>query len=48
VVDEVGKLEIEREEGLEPVISELVSYYKSEKAVGKLLLVIRDYLLKPP
>lgn len=45
VVDEVGKLEIERKEGLEPVITELIMHYKSEDAKGNLLLVIRDYLL---
>jgi molybdopterin-guanine dinucleotide biosynthesis protein A/nucleoside-triphosphatase THEP1 len=46
VVDEVGKLEIERKEGLEPVIAELITHYKSEDAKGNLLLVIRDYLLE--
>ncbi len=46
IVDEVGKLEIERNEGLEPVITELISYFKMEDVNGNLLLVIRDYLLE--
>lgn len=46
VVDEVGKLEIERQEGLEPVITELIGHYKREDVKGNLLLVIRDYLLE--
>ena len=46
VVDEVGKLEIERKDGLEPVITELITHYKSEDVKGNLLLVIRDYLLE--
>ena len=46
VVDEVGKLEIESKEGLEPVITELIKHYKGEYIKGNLLLVIRDYLLE--
>ncbi len=45
VVDEVGRLEIERKEGLEPVITELIMHYKSEDVKGNLLLIVRDYLL---
>jgi molybdopterin-guanine dinucleotide biosynthesis protein A len=46
IADEIGKLELERKEGLEPAVSELVHHYKTGKATGKLLLVVRDYLLQ--
>ncbi len=45
VVDELGKLEMERKEGLEPAISQIINIYKANPP-GKLLLVIRDYLLE--
>jgi molybdopterin-guanine dinucleotide biosynthesis protein A/nucleoside-triphosphatase THEP1 len=45
VADEVGRLEINENEGLEPAISEVIETYK-QPGNGKLLLVIRDYLLQ--
>jgi molybdopterin-guanine dinucleotide biosynthesis protein A len=45
VTDEIGRLEMDRKEGLEPAISELIRYYKTHHTTGNLLLVIRDYLL---
>jgi molybdopterin-guanine dinucleotide biosynthesis protein A/nucleoside-triphosphatase THEP1 len=46
VVDEIGRLEMDRKEGLEPEISVLIEYFKTHKLHSKLLLVIRDYLLE--
>lgn len=46
VVDEIGRLEMDRKEGLEPQIYELIEYFKIHKLHSKLLLVIRDYLLE--
>lgn len=46
VVDEVGKLEMDRKEGLEPILSNLVHHFKTQPTSTKLLLVIRDYLLQ--
>jgi nucleoside-triphosphatase THEP1 len=45
VVDEIGKLEIEHNTGLEPMISGIIKIYKNDPDRGKLLLVIRDYLV---
>lgn len=44
IIDEVGKLEVERKEGLEPAVSEVINYYKLHPE-RKLLLVIRGGLL---
>lgn len=44
LIDEFGKLEL-KGEGLEPVISQIVSDVKQNKE-GKLILVIRDFLLE--
>lgn len=44
IVDEVGKLEIEQHTGLEPALSQIIDLYKVKPA-GKILMVIRDYLL---
>lgn len=44
IIDEVGKLEIEQHAGLEPALSQIIDLYKVN-AAGRLLLVIRDYLL---
>jgi nucleoside-triphosphatase THEP1 len=41
IIDEVGKLEIEKGVGLEPAVSEVIMHYN-----GKLLLVVRDSLLE--
>jgi nucleoside-triphosphatase THEP1 len=46
VIDEVGKLEIESNSGLEPTVKEIIRLYQSGTVKGKLLLVIRDYLLR--
>ncbi len=45
LVDEVGKLEIEQQTGLEPALSQIIDLYKINPT-GGLLLVIRDYLLE--
>lgn len=45
IIDEIGKLEIEQNEGLEPFLSEWISAYKENNNGSKLLLVIRDSLL---
>lgn len=46
IVDEVGKLELEQQTGLEPVISSVITEYRSESTQGNLLLVVRGPLLK--
>ncbi len=46
VLDEVGKLEMNRNTGFEPAVKELVEIYKQETGNAKLLLVIRDYMLE--
>jgi molybdopterin-guanine dinucleotide biosynthesis protein A len=46
VVDEVGRLEMDRKQGLEPTLSRIIKLYeKQPNRLPKLLLVIRDYLL---
>ncbi|MES2690963.1 MAG: NTP transferase domain-containing protein [Bacteroidota bacterium] len=46
VVDEIGRLELDRKEGLEPAVGKLISEFKQHARPGKkLLLVVRDYLL---
>ena len=45
IIDEIGKLEIERNTGLEPAVSEIISAYQAGVVNGNLLLVVRDYLL---
>lgn len=45
IVDEIGRLEMDEKQGLEPAVSEIISYYQSNRVEAKLLLVIRDYLL---
>ena len=45
IVDEVGRLEINQHQGLEPALSQLIKTYQNQQATGNLLLVIRDYLL---
>lgn len=47
VIDEIGRLELDRKEGLEPALSEVIRHYNAGKGTGRLLLVIRDYLLEP-
>lgn len=45
VADEIGRLEIDRQEGLEPIIGKAIAQYQQENHLPKLLLVVRDYLL---
>lgn len=46
VIDEIGRLELDRNEGLEPTVGNLTSQFKQGSHPDKkLLLVIRDYLL---
>lgn len=45
VIDEIGRLEMDRKQGLEPALSELIDSIKNSNSQTKLLLVIRDYLL---
>ncbi|HCS20100.1 MAG TPA: hypothetical protein DIW47_05980 [Bacteroidetes bacterium] len=45
IVDEVGKLEMRNKQGLEPALGQLISGYKSGQYQGKLLLVVRDFLV---
>ena len=45
VVDEVGKLELDEKTGLEPALGEVIRFYQNGDAKGKLILVIRNYLL---
>jgi len=46
IIDEVGRLEIEQGEGLEPAVLRIVSAFQSGLIRGKLLLIIPDNLLK--
>lgn len=46
VVDEIGKLEM-KNQGLEPVVSELVHAHQNGDFQGQILLVIREELLVP-
>jgi molybdenum cofactor guanylyltransferase len=46
VVDEIGRLEMDRKQGLEPEISNVIEHFKTNPGPTKLLLVIRDYLLE--
>jgi molybdopterin-guanine dinucleotide biosynthesis protein A/nucleoside-triphosphatase THEP1 len=46
VVDEIGRLEMDRKEGLEPAIGNIISQYQHPNSFPKLLLVVRDYLLR--
>jgi molybdopterin-guanine dinucleotide biosynthesis protein A/nucleoside-triphosphatase THEP1 len=45
LVDEIGRLEMDHKQGLEPAISEVIHYFNTHQTNTKLLLVIRDYLL---
>lgn len=46
IIDEIGRLEMDRKEGLEPDLSYLIDTFKTLNTHTKLLLVIRDYLLE--
>lgn len=45
VIDEIGKLEVNQDQGLEPFFSRFLREYRSNTNPPKLLLVIRDHLL---
>lgn len=45
IVDEVGKLELQQDAGLEPQLKHIIEYYKQNNTNTKLMLVVRDYLL---
>lgn len=46
IIDEIGKLELFQDKGLEPVLSRVIKKYTKNLATGTLVLVIRDYLLE--
>jgi len=46
LVDEIGKLEIKRNEGLEPVLASLIQHHQRNSNATDLLLVVRDFLLE--
>jgi molybdopterin-guanine dinucleotide biosynthesis protein A/nucleoside-triphosphatase THEP1 len=45
IIDEVGRLEINQQQGLEPTVSKAIAWFKQHQGEQNLLLVIRDYLL---
>jgi nucleoside-triphosphatase THEP1 len=45
IVDEVGKLELQQDTGLEPELKHIIEYHKQNNTNKKLMLVVRDYLL---
>jgi molybdenum cofactor guanylyltransferase len=45
IIDEIGRLEMDRHEGLEPAVSIVINHVKTTSTQTKLLLVVRDYLL---
>lgn len=46
IVDEIGKLEVERNYGFEPGISKFIKKFKSNNKGKKLIVVVRDSLLE--
>lgn len=46
IIDEIGRLELNRNKGLEPYFSDFLQQFKQQHSKTKLLLVIRDYLLQ--
>ena len=46
IVDEIGKLEVERNSGFEPGISKFIKKFKSNNKGKKLIVVVRDSLLE--
>ncbi len=46
IADEAGKLEIEHDKGLEPVLTATINKYKTYTDDKKLILVIRDTLVE--
>lgn len=45
VIDEVGRLEVDQQSGLEPALSNLITHFKNHAHPTRIVLVIRDYLL---
>lgn len=45
VIDEIGRLELNEQRGLEPTLSKVIAQYVNRSVTGTLVLVIRDYLL---
>jgi nucleoside-triphosphatase THEP1 len=45
VVDEVGRLEMRDNQGLEPALTTLIDGYKTQRYQGNLMLVVRDFLV---
>ena len=45
IIDEIGRLEINQNIGLEPVLKEIISQYVNNSIEGNLILIVRDYLL---
>lgn len=45
IIDEVGKLEVYENKGFEPALSKVIAHYQQAGSHGRLLLVVRDYLL---
>lgn len=45
IIDEIGRLELKQNKGLEPVLSDVIHKYVNGSKKNNLLLVIRDYLL---
>lgn len=46
IIDEIGKLEIINHQGLEPIVSELITMRINNTLPSKLLLVVRDTLVE--
>lgn len=46
IIDEIGRLELDRKEGLEPALSVVIDFFSTQQTPTKLLLVVRDYLLE--
>ena len=45
IVDEIGKLEMERKEGWEPAVSQVIKLHNNIDCQCDMLLVVRDHLL---
>jgi len=45
IIDEIGKLEINQNKGLEPALCLVINKYLNRQVKGNLILVVRDYLL---
>ncbi|MFA9212744.1 MAG: NTP transferase domain-containing protein [Candidatus Methylacidiphilales bacterium] len=46
IIDEIGRLELNQNKGLEPALGKVISTYTNYQNDGSLILVIRDYLLE--